>query len=70
MCAVSQKMRNTAHTEHVLKDAGAHAASQYDNLLAQIRNGTCEAGWERCEVDETYPAFIRERTDELAHMLL
>lgn len=68
--AVSQKMRNTAHTEHVLKDAGAHAASQYDDLLAQIRNGTCEAGWERCEVDETYPAFIRERTDELAHMLL
>ncbi len=66
--AVSRKMHSTAHTEHTLKQA--HDETHYDQLLTGIRQGTPEPGWERCDVDESYPAFVRERPDELAHMLL
>ncbi len=66
--AVSRKMHSTAHAEHTVRVA--HDVSHYEALLARIRQGMAEPGWERCEVDESYPAFIRERTDELAHLLL
>ena len=66
--AVSRKMHSTAHIEHTFKRA--HDEAHYEDLLTQIRQGNAEAGWERCDVDETYPAFVRERTRELAHMLL
>ena len=65
---VSQKMHSSAHTEHTRRCS--HDEAHYDDLLGQIRQGTPQAGWERCDIDETYPAFVRERTQELADLLL
>ena len=41
-----------------------------DRLLSQIKSGDLERGWERAEIDDSFPAYIREHQDELADLLI
>lgn len=62
---LAYKLRNAAHQEH----AGLQQ-EHFDALLARLRRGELEPGWERCELDGRFPAYIRDHQDELADLLL
>ena len=38
--------------------------------LAAIRRGKIKKGWERCEIDQSFPECIRRRPEELADLIL
>jgi beta-1,4-mannosyl-glycoprotein beta-1,4-N-acetylglucosaminyltransferase len=67
---IARKYANYAHQEsgkrqQTLREAGAVA-----DLLDQLKDGRLEEGWERCEVDESFPAWVREHRQELADVIL
>jgi hypothetical protein len=66
--AVSRKVDSYAHQEQTKKHLRDEA--HYRNLLERIRRGEFEDGWERCEIDGSYPSFVRDRRDEVAHLLI
>ncbi len=59
------KLTHQAHQEH----AGTSERHVAD-ALEQLRQGRFRPGWERCELDERFPAYIRENREEFADMLL
>jgi beta-1,4-mannosyl-glycoprotein beta-1,4-N-acetylglucosaminyltransferase len=59
------KFQSTSHQEYA-----DLTPDQVDQRLAAIQAGALEPGWERCDVDERFPAFIRENQDRLSHLLL
>jgi beta-1,4-mannosyl-glycoprotein beta-1,4-N-acetylglucosaminyltransferase len=64
---VARKQASYAHQER------AHAAgpaTELEALLGQLQGGQAEEGWERCDVDDSFPAYIREHQDELAALIL
>jgi beta-1,4-mannosyl-glycoprotein beta-1,4-N-acetylglucosaminyltransferase len=59
------KFRSTSHQEY--------ASLRQDEVaerLSAIQAGQVEEGWERCDVDERFPAYIRDNQDKLSHLLL
>ena len=62
---VAAKLHNSAHQEL----AGASVES-LDAILTELRAGRYEQGWERCELDDSFPAGIRDHRDEFADVLL
>ena len=64
---VAAKVRSYAHQE---REAGWRDAGFVGDHLARIRRGDLEAGWERCEIDASYPAYIRAHADDLAALIL
>jgi hypothetical protein len=62
---IVHKLNHTAHQEHAGADAEAVAAH-----LAQIRSGVPEPGWERVELDERFPAYLRENRAAFEDVLL
>jgi hypothetical protein len=60
-----EKMQNSSHQEFNRFDR-----PHFESLLAMIRNGADEPGWSRVELDESFPAYIREHRAELARLLL
>lgn len=62
---VAAKLHNSAHQEL----AGASVES-LDAILTELRAGRYEQGWERCELDDSFPASIRDHRDEFADVLL
>ena len=65
---VARKVDSYSHQEQTKKHLRDEA--HFRGLLDRIRAGTPEPDWERCEIDESYPAFIRRRPQEIAHLLL
>ena len=61
------KMNSYAHQERKLEWRDLDTV---DRRLAQIRSGRLERGWERAEIDETLPAYIRDHRDELRDLLI
>ena len=61
------KINSYAHQERGMewRDVG-----HVDRLLSQIKSGELEPGWERAEIDDSFPAYIREHQDELADLLI
>ena len=62
---IAEKLRNTAHQEYA-----SFAETRLAVRLAKIRAGKLEPGWERCELDERFPEYIRQRQSALADVLL
>ena len=61
------KINSYAHQE---RKAEWRDLDAVDRRLAEIKAGQCEKGWERAEIDERFPAYLRERQDELADLLM
>ena len=62
---IAHKLNNTAHQEF----AGA-TLDGVRALLAEIRSGRLEPGWERVELDEKFPAYVRQNRGEFEDVLL
>ena len=61
------KMNSYAHQERGVEWRDLDSV---DRRLSQIKGGAFEAGWERAEVDESFPAYIRQHRDELEGLLI
>ena len=61
------KVNSYAHQE---RGAEWRDLDAVDLRLSQIKAGRCEPGWERAEIDETFPAYIRERLGELEGLVI
>lgn len=59
------KLNASSHQEH----AGA-SQETLEGLLAQLRRGDYEPGWERWEFDERFPAYLRAHRDQFADLIL
>ena len=62
---IAAKLSITAHQEHAGVQASAVAAK-----LDQIRAGEFEPGWERCDLDARFPAWLRENRHQFEDLLL
>jgi len=62
---IASKLKNSAHQEH--SDVSADAI---ESVLAEIRAGRLEPGWERCELDERFPAYVRSHPQMFEDVLL
>ena len=62
---IVRKLGSYSHEENVFEDG----ADRLARLLARIRGGELEPGWERCELDEL-PAYIRDNRERLADLIL
>ena len=62
---IAAKLGVTAHQEH----AGVKASTVAANL-ARMRAGELEPGWERCDLDARFPAWLRENRDQFEDLLL
>ena len=61
------KINSYAHQEH---NDGWSDLSEVDRRLARIRSGVLEKGWERAEIDETFPVYLREHREDLSDFLI
>ena len=62
---VFRKLGSSSHEENVHQDGVDHVAG----LLARIRAGQREPGWERCDLD-ALPAYVRDNRERLADLIL
>ena len=62
---LTSKVRNASHQEH----AGL-PQSHFADIIDRLRRGELDPGWERCELDERFPDYIRRHREELADLLL
>jgi len=65
---VSDKFRNYSHQESgkaVMRDTG-----QLAERLEAVRAGLHDEAWERREIDDSFPAYVREHQDELSGLIL
>ena len=62
---IIDKLKNTAHQEWA--DANE---DKLRRILDGIRQGKNEPGWERCELDERFPDYVRAARAELANLIL
>jgi tetratricopeptide (TPR) repeat protein len=62
---IAEKLSNTSHQQF----AGA-TTQEVATLLEQLRAGRIEAGWERCEVDERFPAYLLQHLDDFEDLVL
>jgi hypothetical protein len=63
---IVHKLKNSAHQEHA-GDAETDAVGAH---LAQIRSGVREPGWERVELDDRFPAYLRANRQAFEDVLL
>ncbi len=63
---IAAKMSTTAHQEHS-RGVKTKAVAQ---SLERIRAGDLEPGWERCELDGRFPAWLRANRDQFEDLLL
>jgi beta-1,4-mannosyl-glycoprotein beta-1,4-N-acetylglucosaminyltransferase len=63
--ALAQKMRSFSHQEHAHLDD-----KHFAELLEAIRNGETSVGRVRRELDDSFPAYVRQNRDALASYLL
>ena len=65
---IAGKFANYAHQERALDP---HRDSlEIEKLLAELKAGRVQDGWERCEIDDSFPAYVREHQRELADIIL
>ena len=62
---IASKMSSYAHQEHAVLEL-----REYDEKLRRIRAGETEVGWEQWDLDDRFPAYLRGRRAELAHLIL
>jgi beta-1,4-mannosyl-glycoprotein beta-1,4-N-acetylglucosaminyltransferase len=67
---IARKYANYAHQESGKRQEALRETSTVADLLEQLKHGRMEDGWERCEVDDSFPAWIREHRQELADVIL
>ena len=65
---LSLKVRSYAHQEHN-KDH-FRAASHFQPVLDRLRAGRLDPGWERAELDDSFPASLLRRRDDFGDMIL
>ena len=63
--AIRNKMDSTSHQEHAGAPVEAFAA-----MLSRLRAGEREPGWERLELDERFPAYLRANREAFEDVLL
>ena len=62
---VFTKVQSFAHEEHA-----HHGLEHYRDHLGKLRQGLFKPGWGRCDVDNSFPAYIRDHQRELETLLL
>ena len=67
---IARKYANYAHQESGKGLEALRERSSVEVLLNELQRGHVQEGWERCEIDEGFPAYIREHRDELSSLIL
>ncbi len=62
---IAYKFRSYSHQEH--QPVSVQAVEQH---IEKIRAGRAPKNWEFCEIDDTYPAFIRDNPERFAPYML
>lgn len=65
---VSNKIASYAHQEQT--KAHFRDETHFAALLGRVRAGQLEPGWERAEIDDTFPSFVVRRRSELEPLIL
>ena len=65
---ISLKVNSYAHQEHGKPEF--RTPEHFKTILDRLRAGQLEQGWERAELDETFPAYVRENPQAFADMIL
>ncbi len=61
---LAAKIRSYSHQEYAHLDE-----AYFESVHSEITSGTAD-GWERCPIDDRFPAYIRENQDALAPFIL
>ena len=48
----------------------ARTLKQRLSKIQRLRAGQLQLGWERCELDERFPTYLRDHRDEFEDVLL
>ena len=67
---IARKYANYAHQEEGKGLEPLRERSGVELLLDELKRGQVQQGWERCEIDDGFPAYIRDHQDELAALIL
>jgi hypothetical protein len=67
---IANKIRSYSHQENAEKKGVAWDEGFFAERLDRIRSGELEPGWERWEIDERLPSYVRRNRDELAALIL
>jgi hypothetical protein len=67
---IASKYANYAHQESGKGLEPMRESSSVAGLLGRLRAGETEPGWERCEIDDSFPAWVREHRSELGALIL
>ena len=67
---IARKYANYAHQESGKGLEALRERSSVEVLLNELQRGHVQEGWERCEIDDAFPAYIREHRDELSSLIL
>lgn len=62
---IAQKLASVSH-----QDFAHFTQDDIARRIADIRAGRLEPGWERCELDDRFPAYVRRHRHELSGMIL
>ena len=62
---LANKMKSYSHAEHAYKDDRF-----FENRIAKIMRGAPDPHWERWEIDDRFPAFVRANRESLADLIL
>ncbi len=65
---IALKLGSYAHQEQTKMQF--KTSDHFRQVLERIRAGECEPGWERVELDERLPPYIRRNRDALAEIIL
>lgn len=59
------KVKHAAHQEHAVLQQ-----DHFAGIIERLRRGELEPGWERCDLDDRFPAYIRDHRDAFEDLLL
>ncbi len=62
---IATKLRSYSHQEHA-----GQSVKRIRGALSWIRNSGVDDGWERLEIDDRFPAYVRENAESLAAFIL
>ena len=65
---IARKFESYAHSEAL--EAGWSNDAKVAGVLADVRSGRFEDGWQRQDLDDSFPAYVRQNREALAEFIL
>ncbi len=65
---IALKVNSYSHQEPA--KARFRSAGHFQEILDRLRAGLLEPGWERVELDDSFPAYLRANPEAFADLIL